>query len=174
MMHSVPHLCSLSLSLDALLEYTGKDVEESTFELALFAESLYEMLQYQMGSRLLTFLQKPQIKFIRKRNRRKRQWGGMDVKDDKKSLGRHLKTNQPDDEKTVMEEDTSVDPIKKPKQEEESEAEEDPEEDPEGYEGKTSGDAEHEPRAGDERDKTEEAIEDKTDLKDAASGSVED
>nr|TKS02902.1 hypothetical protein D5086_0000156930 [Populus alba] len=34
-------------------------------------------------------------------------------------------------------------------------------------EGKTSGDAEHEPRAGDERDKTEEAIEDKTDLKDA-------
>ncbi|KAG6763936.1 hypothetical protein POTOM_031386 [Populus tomentosa] len=94
MMHLVPHLCSLSLSLDALLEYTGKDVEESTFELALFAESLYEMLQYQMGSRLLTF-------------------------------------RQPDDGKTVMEEDTSVDPINKPKQEEESEAEEDPEEDPE-------------------------------------------
>uniref|UniRef100_A0A3N7FDH9 Uncharacterized protein n=1 Tax=Populus trichocarpa TaxID=3694 RepID=A0A3N7FDH9_POPTR len=100
--------------------------------------------------------------------------------------------DQPDDEKTVMEEDNSVDPINKPKQEEESEAEEDPEEDPEeceemddpeeyeqmddsGHdssnekkdEGKTSGDAEHEPRAGDERDKTEEAIEDKTDLKDA-------
>uniref|UniRef100_A0A6N2NBE1 LAIKA domain-containing protein n=1 Tax=Salix viminalis TaxID=40686 RepID=A0A6N2NBE1_SALVM len=48
----------LSLSLDSLLDYTDKDVEESTFELSLFAESLYEMLQYQMGSRLLTFLQK--------------------------------------------------------------------------------------------------------------------
>ena len=39
--------------------------------------------------------------------------------------------DQLDDEKTVMEEDTSVHPIDKPKQEEESEAEEDPEEDPE-------------------------------------------
>ena len=39
--------------------------------------------------------------------------------------------DQLDDGKTVMEEDTSVDPINKPKQEEESEAEEDPEEDPE-------------------------------------------
>ncbi|KAH8501147.1 hypothetical protein H0E87_016099 [Populus deltoides] len=85
-------LCSLSLSLDALLDYTGKDVEESTFELSLFAESLYEMLQYQIEM---------------------------------------SSADQPDDEKTVMEEDTSVDPINKPKQEEESEAEEDPEEDPE-------------------------------------------
>ncbi|KAJ6322413.1 hypothetical protein OIU77_012292 [Salix suchowensis] len=39
--------------------------------------------------------------------------------------------NALDDEKTVMEDDDSVDPINKPKQEEESEAEEDPEEDPE-------------------------------------------
>lgn len=87
---------SLSLSLDSLLDYTEKDVEESTLEvclhvfiylsmqhfsplfvygivadsertfsfsgllflqLSLFAESFYEMLQFQMGSRILTFLQ---------------------------------------------------------------------------------------------------------------------
>ncbi|RVW32034.1 hypothetical protein CK203_097412 [Vitis vinifera] len=50
-------LRSLSLSLDSLLGYTDKDIEEPTFELSLFAETLYEMLQYQMGCRLLTFLQ---------------------------------------------------------------------------------------------------------------------
>lgn len=41
------------------------------------------------------------------------------------------RADQLDDEKTVMEDDDSVDPINKPQQEEESEAEEDPEEDPE-------------------------------------------
>ena len=104
-------LKSLSLSLDSLLDYSDKDVEEETFEvfyyfithafypplfklfafvvvkymeflqscklawicsmshiylltmvfscpqLSLFAESFYEMLQYQMGCRVLTFLQ---------------------------------------------------------------------------------------------------------------------
>lgn len=103
--------------------------------------------------------------------------------------------DQPNDEKTVMEEDTSVDPINETKQEEESESEEDPEEDPEeceemedpeeyeemddaGHdssneqkdEGKTSRDAEHdEPLAGDEKDKAEEVAQDKTDIKDVES-----
>ncbi|KAL8201392.1 hypothetical protein R6Q57_012731 [Mikania cordata] len=61
-------LRSLSLSLDSLLDYTDKDIEESTFELSVFAETFYEMLQFQMGSRTLTFLQ-----FVTKRNRKKRQ-----------------------------------------------------------------------------------------------------
>ncbi|GAB2242015.1 hypothetical protein Droror1_Dr00018790 [Drosera rotundifolia] len=64
---------SLSLSLDSLLDYSDKDFEESTFELSLFAELMYEMFQYQMGHRLLTFLQKVRSKFVMKRNRRKRQ-----------------------------------------------------------------------------------------------------
>ncbi|CAK7326115.1 unnamed protein product [Dovyalis caffra] len=132
---------------------------------------------------------------------------------DKESLRKRLRTSelpvkaksanseksgadQLDDEKIVMEEDTSVDPVNEPKQEEESEAEEDPEEDPEEceemedpeeyeemddhghdssnearfHEGKTSEDAKHdEPLAGDEKDKAEEAAEDKTDMKDAES-----
>ncbi|XP_058098238.1 protein SHORT ROOT IN SALT MEDIUM 1-like isoform X2 [Magnolia sinica] len=50
-------LRSISLSLDALLDYNDKDIEESTFELSLFAESTFEMLQYQMGCRLLAFLE---------------------------------------------------------------------------------------------------------------------
>nr|XP_027085808.1 protein SHORT ROOT IN SALT MEDIUM 1-like isoform X2 [Coffea arabica] len=66
-------LQSLSLSLDSLLDYNEKATEESTFELSLFAESLYEMLQYEMGSRLLTFLQKLRVRFVSKRNQRKRQ-----------------------------------------------------------------------------------------------------
>ncbi|XP_058098240.1 protein SHORT ROOT IN SALT MEDIUM 1-like isoform X2 [Magnolia sinica] len=48
-------------------------LEESTFELSLFAESTFEMLQYQMGCRLLAFLEKLRIKFVRERNQRKRQ-----------------------------------------------------------------------------------------------------
>ncbi|CAM8922227.1 unnamed protein product [Rhodiola kirilowii] len=63
---------SLSLSLESLLDYTDKDVDESTFEISVFAESVYEMLQYQMGSRILTFLQKLRIKFVSKRNQKKR------------------------------------------------------------------------------------------------------
>ncbi|KAJ6312143.1 hypothetical protein OIU77_013820 [Salix suchowensis] len=210
----------LSLSLDSLLDYTDKDVEESTFELSLFAESLYEMLQYQMGSRLLTFLQTIRINFVTKRNQYKRQRVEIDEKDkdkdtdndtDKESSRKRLKTSelpvkaksansemssadQPNDEKTVME-DTSVDPISETKREEEIEAEEDPEEDPEeceemedpeeyvemddtGHvlsneqkdEGKTSGDAERdEPLAGDEKDKAEEVAGDKTDINDVES-----
>ncbi|OVA16333.1 DBC1/CARP1 [Macleaya cordata] len=63
----------MSLSLDALMDYNDKDIEESTFELSLFAESLYEMLQYQMGCRLLTFLQKLRLNYVKKRNQRKRE-----------------------------------------------------------------------------------------------------
>ncbi|KAI7724710.1 hypothetical protein M8C21_004587 [Ambrosia artemisiifolia] len=66
-------LRSLSLSLDSLLDYTDKDIEESTFELSVFAEMFYEMLQFQMGSRILTFLQKLRIKFVAKMNKKKRQ-----------------------------------------------------------------------------------------------------
>lgn len=66
-------LRSLSLSLDSLLDYTDKDIEESRFELSLVAESLYEMLYYNMASRLLTFLQKLRFKFLIKRNQQKRQ-----------------------------------------------------------------------------------------------------
>ncbi|XP_068641295.1 protein SHORT ROOT IN SALT MEDIUM 1-like [Aristolochia californica] len=66
-------LRSLSLSLDALLDYNDKDIEESTFELSLFAESLNEMLQYQMGCRLLAFLEKLRLRFVKKRNQRKRE-----------------------------------------------------------------------------------------------------
>ncbi|PKI36802.1 hypothetical protein CRG98_042751 [Punica granatum] len=65
-------LRSTSLSLDSLLDYSDKDMEESTFEISLFAESLYEMFQYQMGCRLLDFLQKLRVKFVMKRNQRKR------------------------------------------------------------------------------------------------------
>ncbi|XP_058098239.1 protein SHORT ROOT IN SALT MEDIUM 1-like isoform X1 [Magnolia sinica] len=42
-------------------------------QLSLFAESTFEMLQYQMGCRLLAFLEKLRIKFVRERNQRKRQ-----------------------------------------------------------------------------------------------------
>ncbi|KAF4396755.1 hypothetical protein F8388_004723 [Cannabis sativa] len=66
-------LRSMSLALETLLDYSDKDVEESTFELSLFAETLCEMLQYQMGCRLLTFLQKLRVKFVRKRLQNKRQ-----------------------------------------------------------------------------------------------------
>ncbi|KAL0003841.1 hypothetical protein SO802_011402 [Lithocarpus litseifolius] len=104
----VTELRSLSLSLDSLLDYTDKDVQESTFELSLFAELLYEMLQYQMGSRILTFLQKLLVKFVTRRNQ-----------------------SQPDDDKTkVKEEDKSVDHVVEVKMEDETD-DEDPEEDEE-------------------------------------------
>ncbi|MQM13546.1 hypothetical protein Taro_046470 [Colocasia esculenta] len=75
---------SVSLSLDGLLDYTEKDIEESTFEvLSLFAESLSEMLQLEMGRRLLSFLQKLRIKFVTKRNQRKRERDENDVKNEK-------------------------------------------------------------------------------------------
>ncbi|RVW84135.1 hypothetical protein CK203_053562 [Vitis vinifera] len=89
-------LRSLSLSLDSLLGYTDKDIEEPTFELSLFAETLYEMLQYQMGCRLLTFLQKLRIKFVMKRNQRKRQWEETSEKgSDKRSSTKRQKIAEP-------------------------------------------------------------------------------
>ncbi|XP_039136315.1 protein SHORT ROOT IN SALT MEDIUM 1 isoform X1 [Dioscorea cayenensis subsp. rotundata] len=66
-------LRSVSLSLDGLLEYTEKDTQESTFELSLFAETLNEMLQYEMGCRLLGFLEKLRKKFVMKIHQRKRE-----------------------------------------------------------------------------------------------------
>ncbi|KAL0003839.1 hypothetical protein SO802_011400 [Lithocarpus litseifolius] len=70
-------------------------------KLSLFTESLYEMLQYQMGSRILTFLQ-----------------------------SETLNTAQPDDDKTkVKEEDKSVDHVVEVMEDETDD--EDPEEDPE-------------------------------------------
>ncbi|KAJ0978611.1 hypothetical protein J5N97_014085 [Dioscorea zingiberensis] len=66
-------LRSVSLTLDGLLQYNEKDTQESTFELSLFAESLNEMLQYEMGSRLLDFLEKLRKKFVIKINQRKRE-----------------------------------------------------------------------------------------------------
>ncbi|KAL8142335.1 hypothetical protein V2J09_015367 [Rumex salicifolius] len=84
---------SLSLSLDSLLDYTDKDVEESAFELSLFAESLYEMLQYQMGSRIFAFLEKLRVKFVLKRNQRKRQREEADAKKkSKESQSKRLKS----------------------------------------------------------------------------------
>ncbi|XAR53200.1 hypothetical protein NMG60_11021653 [Bertholletia excelsa] len=87
-------LRSLSLSLDSLLDYTDKDIEESTFELSLFAESLYEMLQYQMGSRILSFLQKLRIKFLMKRNQRKRQREEIPKKSEDNSSTKRVKAGE--------------------------------------------------------------------------------
>ncbi|KAH1264622.1 Cell division cycle and apoptosis regulator protein 1 [Glycine max] len=144
---------SLSLSLDSLLDYTDKDVEESNLELSLFAESFYEMLQFQMGSRILTFLQKLRIKFVIKRNQKKRQREDEQEKDDvKKSPVKRQKGNDPsvkneptnmdtlnptllDDEKAVARNDNSSNKEDDVKMEDGSdEEEEDPEEDPEEYE----------------------------------------
>ncbi|KAI3983150.1 hypothetical protein MKX01_030872 [Papaver californicum] len=83
----------MSLSLDALLDYNDKDIDESTFELSLFAEALYEMLQYQMGCRLLTFLQKLRLNFVKKRDQRKREHDENPVKDVKPSK-KKLKPNE--------------------------------------------------------------------------------
>ncbi|GJM98160.1 hypothetical protein PR202_ga15144 [Eleusine coracana subsp. coracana] len=66
-------LRSASLSLDGLLDYTAKDIEESVFELSLFAESFSEMLQYRMGCVILSFLEKLHRHYVIKRNQRKRQ-----------------------------------------------------------------------------------------------------
>ncbi|KAI8538399.1 hypothetical protein RHMOL_Rhmol09G0099900 [Rhododendron molle] len=63
-------------------------------QLSLFAESLYEMLQYQMGCRLLAFLQKLRVKFVTKRNQRKRQREETSKGSDKKSSAKRLKTDK--------------------------------------------------------------------------------
>ncbi|XP_045810565.1 protein SHORT ROOT IN SALT MEDIUM 1-like [Trifolium pratense] len=146
-------LRSLSLSLDSLLDYTDKDVEESTLELSLFAESFYEMLQFQMGSRILTFLQKLHEKFVIKRAQRKRQREEEPDKDnanktptkcqkgDDPSVKSETKVDasnptQEDNEKTVAENDTCSNKEEDVKMENASDEEveleeEDPEEDPE-------------------------------------------
>ncbi|KAK3000797.1 hypothetical protein RJ639_021728 [Escallonia herrerae] len=143
-------LRSLSLSLDSLLDYTDKDIEESTFELSLFAETLYEMLQYQMGCRLLTFLQKLRIKFVAKRNQRKREREEASEKESEKfSSTKRLKTDdinveikskktetqdeavQDDHETIVKEENAPLDEDVKVEPDDESGEDEDPEEDPE-------------------------------------------
>ncbi|KAK7348760.1 hypothetical protein VNO80_23419 [Phaseolus coccineus] len=164
---------SLSLSLDSLLDYTDKDVEESTLELSLFAESFYEMLQFQMGSRILTFLQKLRMKFVIKRNQRKRQREDEHEKDDvnKSSPVKRQKGDDPsvkseptdmdinpthvDDEKAVSENDNSNnDKEDVVKMEDESEEEEDPEEDPEEYEEMENGSPKHDASA-DRKDEQE-------------------
>ncbi|KAK4741392.1 hypothetical protein SAY87_024980 [Trapa incisa] len=86
---------STSLSLDSLLDYSDKDMEESRFEISLFAESLYEMLQYQMGCRLLSFLQKLHFKFVVKKNQHKRRRDETNVSaNDLKISTKHLKTSK--------------------------------------------------------------------------------
>ncbi|XP_026436070.1 protein SHORT ROOT IN SALT MEDIUM 1-like isoform X2 [Papaver somniferum] len=95
---------SMSLSLDALLDYNDKDIDESTFELSLFAEALYEMLQYQMGCRLLTFLQKLRLNFVKKRDQRKRECDENPVKQVKPSK-KKLKIT----EATPMDEESTKD-----------------------------------------------------------------
>ncbi|KAI3812370.1 hypothetical protein L1987_17077 [Smallanthus sonchifolius] len=149
-------LRSMSLSLDSLLDYTDKDIEESTFELSVFAETFYEMLQFQMGSRILTFLQKLRIKFVSKRNQKKRQREEVSDKkakektsSDKKSSPKRQKTDDvtvestlvktetlhesgPVDEKTDKDENMVIDDnVENMKAEDESVKDEDSEEEPE-------------------------------------------
>jgi hypothetical protein len=53
----VMQLRSMTISLDGLLDYDEEDREECTFELSLFAEVFHELLQFKMGSRILTSLE---------------------------------------------------------------------------------------------------------------------
>ncbi|XP_062229048.1 protein SHORT ROOT IN SALT MEDIUM 1-like isoform X2 [Phragmites australis] len=85
-------LRSASLSLDGLLDYTVKDIDESVFELSLFAESFNEMLQYRMGCVILSFLEKLYRRYIVKRNQRKRQREEDLKKEEKKSSEKRPKT----------------------------------------------------------------------------------
>ncbi|KAK8455958.1 hypothetical protein SEVIR_4G251200v4 [Setaria viridis] len=87
-------LRSTSLSLDGLLDYTAKDIEESVFELSLFAESFSEMLQHRMGCVILSFLEKLYKRHIVKRNQRKRQREEDLKKEEKKSSEKRPKTTQ--------------------------------------------------------------------------------
>ncbi|KAF2290076.1 hypothetical protein GH714_001773 [Hevea brasiliensis] len=118
------YLRSLSLSLDSLLDYIDNDIEESTFE-------------------------KLRIKFVTKRNQRKRLWEEMEEKEkERKSSTKRQKTNeqpvktksaesvllgtdQSEDQRTKKKEDTSVAKGNEAKLEDETDYEEDPEEDPE-------------------------------------------
>ncbi|CAL5188797.1 unnamed protein product [Lathyrus oleraceus] len=146
-------LRSLSLSLDSLLDYSDKDVEESTIELSLFAESFYEMLQFQMGSRILTFLQKLREKFVTKRAQRKRQREEEDSAktsptkrqkgdDPSVKIETNTETSNPtpaDNEKAVAENDNSSNKEEDVKMENASDEEDPEEEDPEEYEEMESG-----------------------------------
>ncbi|KAL0326770.1 UNVERIFIED_CONTAM: protein SHORT ROOT IN SALT MEDIUM 1 [Sesamum angustifolium] len=157
---------SLSLSLDSLLDYSDKDTEESTFELSLFAESFYEMLQYEMGCRLLAFLQKLRIKFVAKRNQGKRQRADTPQKENEESSPRKrvktdktieesksAKTENTDDvhqgDSKISKEETDateqVDEAKMDGEIDEEDAEEDPEEDPEENEEMPEAIPHHEP-----------------------------
>ncbi|RWR79642.1 cell division cycle and apoptosis regulator protein 1 isoform X2 [Cinnamomum micranthum f. kanehirae] len=78
---------SSTLSLDGLLDYNENDVEESTFELSLFAEALYEMLQFKMGCRILSYLEKLRESYLLKRTQRKRAREENSEKDDKEKEG---------------------------------------------------------------------------------------
>lgn len=147
-------LRSLSLSLDSLLDYTDKDIEESRFELSLVAESLYEMLYYNMGSRLFTFLQKLRSKFLIKRNQQKRQREESSKKisedkpakrakktdehreDDKSTKTESHGKHDQKDEKLPVKEDAILlnnaeETVEPDENANESEMDEDPEEDPE-------------------------------------------
>uniref|UniRef100_A0A0E0LCP7 EF-hand domain-containing protein n=1 Tax=Oryza punctata TaxID=4537 RepID=A0A0E0LCP7_ORYPU len=84
---------STSLSLDGLLDYTANDLEESVFELSLFAESFSEMLQHKMGCVILSFLEKLYKRYVIKRNQRKRQREEDLKKEDKKTSEKRPKTN---------------------------------------------------------------------------------
>ncbi|KAJ0719229.1 putative Cell cycle and apoptosis regulator protein [Helianthus annuus] len=143
-------LRSLSLSLDSLLGYDDNDIEESTFELSLFAEAFYEMLQYQMGSRILAFLQKLRIKYVAKRNQKKRQLEEASEKEKEKTLAKRAKTNdskvesksvstetqeeQKEDGKIIADVETETvvtEKVENVKSEGNEDMDEDPEEDPE-------------------------------------------
>ncbi|CAH9105010.1 unnamed protein product [Cuscuta europaea] len=92
-------LQSMSLSLDSLLDYTDKDVDDSRFELSLFAESMYELLYYEMGSRLLTFLKELRIKSTIKRNQRKRERDEASKREsEEKSAAKRAKTEESKDD----------------------------------------------------------------------------
>ncbi|CAA6665213.1 unnamed protein product [Spirodela intermedia] len=93
---------SISLSLDGLLDYNEKDTEESTVELSLFAESLNEMIQFEMGSRLLSFLQKLRSNCLAKRNKQKREREETAEKNEKESSA-HKRLKSVDDNKVENE-----------------------------------------------------------------------
>ncbi|KAJ7943439.1 cell division cycle and apoptosis regulator protein 1-like [Quillaja saponaria] len=161
---------TLSLSLDSLLDYTDKDIEESTFELSLFAESLYEMLQYQMGCRILTFLRKLRTKFVMVRYQRKRQRENNHEKGKvKKSQTKRRKTDelpvknkstdmetsnaaQPEDEKPMAKDDKSIDKENDVKMEDRSDDDEDPEEDPEEFDETEDGSLQHDSSSGEKNE----------------------
>ncbi|KAL3522783.1 hypothetical protein ACH5RR_015617 [Cinchona calisaya] len=170
-------LQSSSLSLDSLLDYDGKSVEESTFELSLFAESIYEMLQYEMGHRLLTFLQTLRVKFVSSRNQHKRQREESSKKENvEKSSGKRSKISgtveDVKSDKTEIDEKVTSDDTESIVKEEtnprcmtdvvthETDGEEDPEEDPKEDPEEGEEDPEEDPKEDPEEDPEEDPKED--------------